>query len=52
MDTLLKNTVRARLMLARCYAEQGWHELAAVQLKLIKKEVAAWKKEKTLIIAA
>lgn len=38
MEHATKNTIRARLMLARVYAGQGWLELARVQLQLIRKE--------------
>jgi hypothetical protein len=50
MNELLKATVSARLMMARAYANEGWHELAAVQLKLIRKEIAAYKANATAII--
>ena len=45
----VKATIRARLMLARVYAEQGWTELAQVQIKLAKREWDTYQKERTCL---
>ena len=36
-------------MLARVYAEQGWIELAQVQIELAKREWNAYQKERTCL---
>jgi hypothetical protein len=50
MPKIMRDSIRTRLMIARSYAEQGWPELAQVQLQLIRKEIRAYKANSTVIL--
>jgi hypothetical protein len=50
METIIKNTARTRIMLAKALLKSGNREACLAQLNLLKSEIRAYKAETVILL--
>jgi hypothetical protein len=50
METIIKNTARTRLMLAKAFLRADNREACIAQLELLRSEIRAYKTETTILL--